>query len=321
MARSPSSSNHETLMLTLALLKMIPKTGKISTTEIRERLLSLGYVRDVRSIQRQLEALAANFPIERDVSSKPYGYKWQAGAAGISIPSLTLEESLLITLAEKYLRNLLPPSVTKSMAGFFAQARMNMGHSPDERLERRWMDKVDVVSTSVPLLPPNIAVGVLEAVTSTLYFERYLDIDYTNARGERKQKRVTPLGLVQQGARLVLVARFESYNNERSLALNRMHVATDTGFPHPKVKNFELSQYDADGRFGLGDGKRIKLRFRIEKRSGVFLTESRLSKDQTVVELDGQYEITATVVQSPQLLWWLRGFGTRVTVLEPAQLL
>lgn len=77
-------------MMTLALLDMIPKVGKISTTQIKERLDAQGYERDVRSIQRQMEVLAENFPIEKDDSSKPYGYKWKGNAKGISIPSLTL---------------------------------------------------------------------------------------------------------------------------------------------------------------------------------------------------------------------------------------
>ena len=37
-----------------------------------------------------------------------------------------------------------------------------------------------------------------------------------------------------------------------------------------------------------------------------------MSKDQEVEELDDEYEITATVVDTEQLNWWLRGFGDAV---------
>ena len=37
--------------------------------------------------------------------------------------------------------------------------------------------------------------------------------------------------------------------------------------------------------------------------------ECPLSLDQQVVEMDDAYEITATVVDSAMLDWWLRGFG------------
>ena len=306
--------------MTLAMLDMIPKVGKISTTQICERLQALGYERDVRSIQRQMEALSNNFPIERDDSSKPYGYKWQSNATGISIPGLTLHESLLLNMAEKYLRNLLPNSLMQALGGFFSQARYNLGPGANDRLERRWLDKVRVVSTTMPLLPPEIKPGVLEQVSQALYNETWLELDYSNAKGERKQHRVMPLGLAQQGARMVLVVRFEGYDNERSLALNRIHTAKDIQLPFPPVKDFELSKYDDDGRFGFGFGKTIQLKFRLDKLTGQFLCESRLSKDQVVVDLGDQLEFTATVVESAQLVWWLRGFGKKVVVLEPMHL-
>lgn len=321
MTSTKRPNTQETLSMSLAILDMIPKIGKISAPEIHARLHTMGFERDLRSIQRQLVVLAEQFPLECDDSSKPHGYKWKSNAKGISIPSLTQHESLLLNMAENYLRNLLPQSVMRAMDGFFRQARYDMGPgAPNARLERRWLRKVRVVSESMPLLPPEIKPGVLETVSQALYNETWLELDYTNAKGERNQHRVMPLGLAQQGARLVLVARYEGYDNERSLALNRAHKATDTHLPFSPVKNFDLAQYDDDGRFGFGSGKTIKLKFRIDKASGLFLTESRLSKDQVVVDLGEKLEFTASVVESARLVWWLRGFGKRMTVLEPKDL-
>ncbi len=320
MTSTKRPNNLEALSIALSILDMIPRVGKISPPEVHERLKAMGYERDLRSIQRLLVTLAQQFPLERDDSSKPHGYKWKADAKGISIPSLTLQESLLLNMAESYLRNLLPPSLMQGMASFFRQARYNLGPGTNARLERRWLGKVRMVSESMPLLPPDIKPGVLEQVSQALYNETWLELDYTNAKGERKLHRVMPLGLAQQGARLLLVARYEGYDDERSLALNRAHTAADTQLPFPRVKDFELAKYDDDGRFGFGTGKTIQLKFRIDKPSGLFLTESRLSKDQEVKYLDKQLEFTATVVESERLIWWLRGFGKRVEVLEPKSL-
>ena len=66
-------------------------------------------------------------------------------------------------------------------------------------------------------------------------------------------------------------------------------------------------------RFGYGDGKLIRLSFRIEKEAGLHIVECPLSADQQVVELDDAYEVTATVVDSAMLDWWLRGFGTAIS--------
>ena len=83
-----------------------------------------------------------------------------------------------------------------------------------------------------------------------------------------------------------------------------------------RPKNFDLETYDDDGRFGFGEGKRIRLTFRIEKGAGQHLLESPLSEDQTVNDLGRQYEITATVVETEQLEWWLKGFGRQINHVQ-----
>ncbi len=59
-------------------------------------------------------------------------------------------------------------------------------------------------------------------------------------------------------------------------------------------------------------GKKVRLRFRIEKVAGLHLLETPLSEDQRVKVLGDHYEITPTVVDSEQLTWWLRSFGDAV---------
>jgi len=137
-------------------------------------------------------------------------------------------------------------------------------------------------------------------------------VDYKNSGGKRSQTEVMPLGLAQQGPRLYLVCRFRGYDNERSLALHRIMTARASTLGFERPKEFDLRKYDDDGRFGFGEGELIKLSFRIDKDVGRHLLESPLSVDQTVVELEDTYEITATVVDSERLWWWVRGFGDAI---------
>ena len=169
-----------------------------------------------------------------------------------------------------------------------------------------------VVPTSQPLLPPKIAPEVFEEVTTALQDNRWLQVRYRNAAQQQSDACVMPLGLVQQGTSLYLVCRFEGYDNERNLALHRMASAEAQlrGFQYPD--DFDLARYEADGRFGYGEGARIHLRFCISKPAGLHLTEARLSEDQTVQEHPDHYAISATVVDSSMLTWWLRGFGEAV---------
>ena len=315
------SDTLETVKLAVELLRRIPRGRKVTASELHEQLQHAGIERELRTIQRQLEMLSEHFDIERDDSSKPYGYRWLEQAKALAVPNLTPQESVLLQLAEEHLKNLLPPRLMKSMDAFFSQARRNLGSESSARLEREWPGKVRVVATSQPLLPPKIVSGVFEAVSEALYANRWLTLDYQNSAGKRRSITVMPLGLAQQGPRLYLVCRFDGFNNERSLALHRIRKAEASTLTFERPAEFDLQKYDDDGRFGFGEGHRVQLRFRITKDAGLHLTESPLSTDQQYVEAqDGWLEIIATVVDSAMLDWWLRGFGKAVTNIQKLSL-
>lgn len=300
---------YETVLLAVELLRRIPRGRKITAAELHRQLKDAGMERTERTIQRQLEMLSRHFEIERDERSKPYGYRWLERAQNLAVPHLTPHESLLLQLAEEHLKHLLPARLMQSMDGFFAQARRNLGDDNaghNVRLAREWPRKVRVVATSQPLLPPAIAPGVLEAVSDALYANRWLELDYQNAAGKCKPVKVMPLGLAQQGPRLYLVCRYEGFGNERSLALHRIRKAQASTLGFERPADFDLQQYDADGRFGFGEGERVRLTFRIENAAGFHLRETPLSQDQQTRDMaDGWMEVTATVVDSAMLEWWL----------------
>ncbi|PAT39228.1 WYL domain-containing protein [Vandammella animalimorsus] len=311
MAKRPDTL--ETVQLAIELLRRIPRHRKITAAELHQQLRDAGIERELRTIQRQLEMLSEHFEIERDERSKPYGYRWLEQARALAVPTLTPQESLLLQLAEEHLRHLLPPRLMGAMSGFFSQARRNLGHEAHTHLERQWPYKVRVVATSQPLLPPRIRPGVFDTVSQALYANCWLELDYQNANGKRSRFDFMPLGLVQQGVRLYIVGRYRGFDNERNLALNRIHSAEMSTLTFERPKGFDLKQYDDEGRFGFGEGRQIRLCFCIEHAAGLHLLESPLSTDQQASQrADGLLEISATVVDSAMLDWWLRGFGSAV---------
>ena len=314
MAKRPDTQ--ESLVFALELLRRIPRQRKVTAKELHRQLQEAGLKKGLRTVQRQLKLLSEHFDIECDDREKPYGYRWINQAEGFCIPRLNLQDSLLLTLAEQYLHSILPASLIHSMEGFFTQAKCELKYHGRHRPEQEWLSKVRIVDATQPLLPPEIKPEVFETVSNALYENKWLKLDYENAEGWRGSYRVMPLGLAQQGPRLYLVCRFEGFDNERSLALHRI-ISTQVstiGFERPT--EFDLKKYDDDGRFGFGEGERIKLTFRIEKPYGAHLLETPLSKDQEVRGLDDEYEIIATVVDTEQLNWWLRGFGEAVSNVQ-----
>jgi predicted DNA-binding transcriptional regulator YafY len=325
MATRPD--NKTTLRLAVELLKRIPGRRKISTKELQEQLRDAGIDRSLRSIQRQLALLVETFDIECDASASPYGYRWKEGVNGLRLPGLTEQESLLLMLAKKHLEHLLPASLMGSMEGFFEQARRNLersqpGDSP--RPESQWLKKVRVVSTTVPMLPPSIAPGVFDELSSAIYKDQWLEITYRNAKGQIKEKKVMPLGIAQQGQRLFVPCVFDGFSDVRNIAVHRISQAKNTGQPFIRPKDFDLEAYDDSGRFGYGKAEKIAIRLWINNYLKLLLEETPLSEDQTIAAApDGAagWELTATVTDSMLLVWWLRSQGRGVKVLGPADLI
>ncbi len=306
----------ETVLLILEILKRIPKGRKVSASQLHRELLDIGLTRDVRTIQRQLQFLVDHFDIECDSSSMPYGYKWKPESRGLSVSALSDQESLMLALAQEHLRYRLPAGLMNSMSSLFDQADSNLRFHDKAKRAKAWLGKVRVVSTSQPLLPPKIKPEVFEAVSQALYDDCWLEIDYTNSAGKRLEARVMPLGLAQQGPRLYLVCRYDCYDNERSLALHRIAKAHATALTFERPRDFSLERYDDDGRFGFGEGKKIQLSFHIVRAAGLHLLETPLSADQQIVEHGDGFDVCATVIDSAQLRWWLRGFGSAVSEVK-----
>ena len=307
-------SSLDTALLLIELLKRIPKNWYITAQQLQQQLADMGMDRNIHTIQRHLKTLveSGHYAIDMDTRSKPYGYRWSKAAGGFTVNSLSVQESLILRMSHEYLQNLLPSSVMDSMSGFFEEADRNICQSLESKKESDWLSKVVVASETQPLLPPELKPGVFNEVSSALYKNLWLDVVYKNAQGSVKEKSVMPLGLVQQGARLYLVCRFRGYNNERALALHRLQSARVTTLIFERPKNFDLQQFSHDGRLTFGNGEKVRLSFSIEKDAGLHLLESRLSEDQIHTETDDCYEISATVVQSKRLTWWLEGFGDKV---------
>ena len=310
------------VLIAVHVLAFLTPSRAVGTAEIHAHLAALGFERTRRSIQRLMDDLCATFDVECDDSGKPYGYRWKAHSRGLGLPALADREALVLLLAHQQLQPLLPASVMRAMDPLFDEARRRLDPYSGRQPLRSWPRKVAVVSELQPLIPPKLAAGVFEAVTEALQADQWLDVDYRNFEGERQSgKRVMPLALVQQGARLFLVCQFEGYQDRRHLALHRLRAARVTGLPFERP-DFDLPRYVQDGRFGFGSGERITLKLRASAVVAELLRETPVSADQVLTaRKDGRFDLVATVVLSEQLRWWLRTYGDAVEVVAPKGLL
>lgn len=312
----------EATLFQLEILRRIPKSGrKISSSELHAQLALAGFERSHRTVQRTLEVLCEHFDIECDMQSKPYGYCWKPNSVGLNIPLLTEHQSLVLMLAEKQLKHLLPASIMQSMLPFFEQARSNMIYHSKDKPTGEWLHKVASVPTSQPLIPAEVDKEVFEVVSSALFYNRWLMIEYRNQNGKVGESKVMPLAIAQQGSTTYLVVRYEGFDNERLLALHRIQKASMSSFQFERPADFSLKKYQEEGHLGFGNGRKIRLSFSISLAAGFHLTETGLSKDQKIIEQsDKHYRFQATVFDSQMLDWWLAKFKEDIWDIEKIEI-
>lgn len=306
----------------LATLSLVPTHAALSTPEIQRRLELRGMKVSSRTVQRDLEALADRFGIECNTRSKPFGWRWPKNRARLSVPGMEWPEALSFRLLEDHLSGLLPASIGEHLQPYFRQAREKLGAHFSGVPLRRWPDKVRILAPNQPLLAPTVKRSVHENVTEALLGENQLRIDYLAiGQEEVRNHLVHPLGLVQEGNVLYLVATFYDYTDPRLLALHRIVKAERLEERCQVPPGFSLQRYVDEGGFGCGGTELIKLDATWRNASGTHLLQAKLSEDQRSEKLDEEsVRIRATVRQTERLIWWLMGFGANVEVHGPAKL-
>lgn len=314
--------NFRRLVDTLAL---IPEGRLISTADIRKRLEARGHSVTLRTIQRDLYALADQFGIECDERSKPFGWRWRRNATRLSLPAMDWTAAISFHLVEQHMRLLLPGSELARMRPYFDEARRRLHTTFPQVPIKAWPERIRVVSPEQPRISPAVLPAVHATVTEGLLLGRQVDIEYRAKGGkEREAHRIHPLGLVQHGRAYYLVATYYEYREPRMLALHRIRKAKMLEQPAVRAENFSLDAWIAQGAFGFGGTDTIELVAEFRRETAEHLIESPLSADQSVEHFKraafAWARISATVIDNPRLQWWLLGFGASVQVIKPVSL-
>ncbi len=311
----------ETVSRQLDILELIPRLPQtITVREIKSRLTGPDHDVSLRTVQRDLEALTHKFPITCVAEGRAQHWHWMKDAQQIAIPHMSASMAATLRLARDYLKPVLPAGVLGELDPLFDHAATVLEGTALEK----WPSKVRILERGPMLLPPKVSGEVQDRVYEALLKERQLRVGYkARHRDRHKDYTVNPLGLVLKGGVFYLVVRFDGHDNIRQLALHRMNHAEVLAAAVEPPKGFSLKRYveDDEGFSYPLSPEKISLELLFEPDAGRHLTEVKLSADQEVTERkDGRLLVKATVADSDELRWWLRGFGTDVQVGKPRQL-
>jgi predicted DNA-binding transcriptional regulator YafY len=323
------SSTQDTLKFVLDLLSLIPAAPRvIDVQSLKKQLDDRGHVRDARTLQRTLKDLQEQFPsLECRDDSKPYGWCWTAKALPITVPAMTLDQAIVLSLAKRVLPGAIPGNVERAISPYFDAAHATLRREVSASKAAKWPKKIAFSSPTFELKPMQIDGNRMATINQAIVEERWLEIHYRNATDFVTESLVKPLGLLIEGPRSYLVAQFERFdtpaNPPRTLALSRIETANlaEKSFTYPQ--DFSIDEFAKSQPTGWGTGKQIRITLSVRPYLGRILLESHMSEDQTVTrgeDEDDDWMVEATVLESERLVWWLLSFGAGVEVLEPLEL-
>jgi len=313
----------DTTLRQLKLLECIPRFPfKKTPQEMKEVLESEGFDISERSIQRDLIKLSSVLPLISDERNKPFGWSWIRNAPDFG-PAMDPIEALSLSLAHQYLEPLMPGQSFNRVKIFFDRADSVLKESSTSKI-KKWRDRVRVVPQWQRLISPKINEKAQSAIYDALLRGNQLKVNYVK-RGttEGETRLVNPLGIVLQGnVHRLICTMAEDPDNVRHLPVHRFRRAEWNGLKSKEPKGFDMDQYIEEQRIGfLLSNKPINIEVLFEASSGFHLTETPISKNQKLNQLEsGKFLLKASLANTEQLRWWLLGFGNRVEVLKPKSL-
>ncbi|WP_321839392.1 helix-turn-helix transcriptional regulator [Paraburkholderia bannensis] len=320
-------------MLDHEILRILPDESKggefVSTPDLHRQLVA--FMIDppvVKTVQRRLEKMFEDQLVEFEKRGTSLVWRKRAGVSGLASGgkgAMTHDEALALHTLRRFSSRQIPSLVAETLSNLFevATRRLESVNSEHERQYRKWADKVEVESGGFSLQHPPIKGELFSSVSRALFYEQKLEIVYRpRSRTDNVAPRIVhPLGLVEVGGLVYLVAAMARHPNPAMYRLDRMTdaVMLPESFAYPR--EFSLASYVRQQRqFDFMVEGEVAMKLRFSGSAGDHLIESALSDDQEVTHSGEFLEVRGTVLLSQRLRWWLRSFGPNVEVLEPASL-
>ncbi len=313
----------DTTLRYLKLLASLPRyPDRIGVKALQEKLErdNPEYAVSLRTMQRDLERLSGIFPISCIEQGRAKYWFWTEKDALTQIPDMGAPTALALRMAEEYLQAVLPPPTLALLRPYFRHAHTVLA---DTELGA-WASKVWSIHRGPDLIPPEVRAEVHDAVCEALLEARQLAVTYRRRGAATPSERLLhPAGLVTRAGVVYLVAYVGDHSDLRHFALHRMTTAQVRAEKARSASGFSLDRHvHAEDAFAYPLSERpISLKLLAVDAVVEHLSESRLSEDQRMTPgPDGRTLIEATVADTRELRWWLRGFGDHVEVQSPAAL-
>lgn len=313
-------ATQHTLARREALLTHLPRPPHRKTAaQLQAELATHGvdFTTTVRTVERDLEALSLTHPIEVDRRSRPHGWRWTKDSRQQFAKALTPAQAVALLMAQVHVASLLPATMRLELEPLFYGASEVLKDSS----YRDWHRRVAIVPATLQAMPPDLAPEVMETLQEAMAQGVCVVARY-RMRGKTAASRllIHPLGLLVRGPVTYLVGTLYDSGEPRQLALHRFERVRIDTTRCQVPEGFDFQRYAHESWHFEAQGA-IDLVADFDAPAAQHLFETPIAEQQTLEVIDGErVRLRARIEDCQQLRWWLLGFGSQVTVREPAYL-
>jgi len=307
----------------LLILMRIPRYPDcVTTKEIYDYLEDTPYRTSIRTIQRDIQGLTLTFDIidtpAKGRGKEGVGWAFSEKAANRGVPSMEPASALTMLMGYEHLKALLPEDVLRHITPYVREAE-GVLKAFNQKNYANWMDKIRILPNSI-LQQPKVESKSVHNLYQALLTNNRVICTY-NGKDEQE---VSPYGIIQRANKLYLICKFFDYEDIRITAIQRY---TNVEISNAKVKkddNFDIDEYIGSGEMSWpwdrdGGQKPIKLKANVHQYLRNILVETPLSDDQVLKKTKDNewYSLSASVVDSHELRFWLLSQGDSVEITSP----
>ncbi len=315
MAKSMQQDASTTAIRLIKMLSFIPQDSKgVSSSYIKDRLETHGFVLDVRTIQRDLLALSREFPLETRQEGRTNFWYFRKNTQN-HWPAMSPDTALAVMMANQNLKPLIPESAQRGFDPIINQAKQTLSLQ-DRSGYSRWVKSVRIIPKGVFSKPPAVSTEVVNAIYQSIAKQRQLRIVKDGTESD-----VNPLGVAQRGQTLYLVCSYYTYDDIRITALHRIQSAqplmtdliTPAGFDLDEVLNSGIMSWQLD------PGKPKQFELEVSDDAVGYFEENQINDSQSIKSAGkNNHRVSFNTEDTLEIRQWLLGFGGEISVNKPA---
>ncbi|MCB5162632.1 helix-turn-helix transcriptional regulator [Marinomonas algarum] len=312
-------------MRQILILMELPRWPKYKTTkQLVDYLKNQGINVTARTVQRDIQMLSASGAfsiIDTPATGRgKEGVGWAFSEHSIhrGLPVMDPSAALTLLMGYEHLKCLMPEKVLKHIEQYIDEAKAIL-ETFNQANFTSWFDKIRILPNTI-LMPAKIDQEAVGEIYEALLANKKFKCRYNG----RPDQIVSPFGIVQRANTLYLIGKFFDYNDIRITALQRYSDVERLDESIKQDPNFNIDSYLDQGEMSWPWDREksdttVKLKANIHSYLKYHLTEMPLSTDQKIQnnKESESYKLTATVVDSHELRYWILSQGDKIEVLSP----